>query len=241
MQILTVALAPSRALALVQAVVVTAAILVFRPFVLAGQAPLQAFDPDRLRTGEIIRYRDLSRGDFLASNPPASSGSLHGEVGAATCVSLTTDPDTSIRTSSLAFDGQRTLVRAQVENLGFIAFMDRGCSWWNPGPVSLPDEYILQHEQIHFALVEIAARHLNSRVPGLTRQVENVSTSRQGALEQIQQHVAREMQRVLDEALARSDDFDRDTSRTYSPDRQNGWWQTVTRELNRSAAADESS
>jgi len=43
------------------------------------------------------------------------------------------------------------------------------------------------------------------------------------------------MQRVIGEVLARSNDFDRETSRTYRQDRQNWWWQTVIRELDRLA------
>jgi hypothetical protein len=203
----------------------------------AGQARPRAFDPELLRSGDIIYYRDLRRADFLAQDPPPEATGIHGELGAATCVYLSTDPGTAIRAS--ARDEQRGLVRARVENLSFIAFMDRECSWWNPAPLSLPDEYILQHEQIHFALFEIAARRLNARVDQMTRDMQTVSTTQQGAVEVISRQIDYEMQRVLDEALARSNDFDRETSRTYRQDRQNWWWETVTRELERLAPPDD--
>jgi hypothetical protein len=198
------------------------------------QARPRPFDPELLRSGDIIRYRDLRRDDFLAAAPPAEAAGLHGRLGAATCVFLVTDPGTSIRASSS--DQQRGLVRAQVENLGFLAFLDRECSWWNPAPVMLPDAYILQHEQIHFALFEIAARRLNSRAEELTRGMRAIAANQQDAVGEIERRIDLEMQRALEEVMARSNDFDRETSRAYRQDRQDWWWETISLELERLAA-----
>lgn len=199
--------------------------------VAGGQARPRAFDPDLLRNGDIIRYRDLKRADFRGNEPPPETAGMHGRLGAATCVFLATDPDTAIRAT--APDETNGLVRAQVEDLRFIAFMDRDCSWWNPRPMTLPADYILQHEQIHFALFEIAARRLNHRADELTRRMQTVTSTQQQAVDHIHRHIDIEMQRALDEILARGNDFDRETSRTYRQDRQNWWWETVSRELAR--------
>jgi len=208
-------------------------------FAIVAQARPREFDPRLLETGDLIRYRDLSREDFLAADLPAEATGLHGRLGAATCVFLTTHPDTVIRASSRGLDQQRGVVRAQIENLGFLAYMDRECSWWNPAPIALPEEYILEHEQIHFAFFEIAARRLNRRADQLTRQMETVSTSQQRALEEIHRQIDAEMQRIIEEVMARSNDFDRETSRTYRRDRQKWWRQTVNLELERLANIDD--
>ena len=197
----------------------------------AGQARPRAFDPELLRTGDVIRYRDLERDDFLAEHPPVETEGMHDQLGAATCVFLATDPETSVRSSYDRRDLENGLVRAEVEDLGFLAFMDRECSWWNPAPLALPDAYILQHEQIHFALFEIAARRLNRRVDELTRQMQIVSTNQQSAFDEISRQIDVEIQRAMNEVLARSNEFDRETSRTFRQDRQNWWWQQVSAEL----------
>ncbi len=201
-----------------------------------AQARPRAFDPELLRTGDLISYRELSRDDFLARRPPPESEGLHGQLGAATCVFLTTSPDTYIRATSQAPDLVPGQIRARVEKLQFLAFMDRECSWWNPSPMSLPEEYILQHEQIHFALFEIAARRLNRRAEELADQMAVVATDQQEALEAVHRRIDAELQRAMDEVLARSNDFDRETSRTFREDRQDFWWRSMQVELERYGA-----
>jgi hypothetical protein len=99
--------------------------------------------------------------------------------------------------------------------------------------MSLPDEYILRHEQIHFALFEIAARRLNRRAEELAERLAVVSDDQQRALEIVHRRIDEEMQRAMGEVLARSDDFDRETSRTFREDRQEWWWRSVQAELDR--------
>lgn len=201
-----------------------------------GQARPHSFDPELLRNGDLIRYRELSRDDFLAAGPPAEAASAHGQLGAATCVFLTTGPETQIRASAREPDLPPGQVRARVENLRFFAYLDRDCSWWNPSATSLPDEYMLQHEQIHFALFEIAARRLNRRAEELTEWMEVTTGDQQSAMQEVRRRIDAQMQRAMDEILARSNDFDRETSRTYRRDRQDWWWRSVNVELERFAA-----
>lgn len=196
-----------------------------------AQARPREFDPDLLRSGDLIRYRELDTDDFLAADPPPEAAALHGRLGAATCVFLATDPSTSIRAVSRDADHDARLVRAHIESLGFIAYMDRECSWWNPAPLALPREYILQHEQIHFALFEAAARKLNDRVDEMMLRMQTVATSQREAVEIINRQIDAELRAAIGAVLSRSNLFDRETSRTYRQDRQNWWWETVSREL----------
>ena len=82
------------------------------------------------------------------------------------------------RATSQGDDARLGRVRARVHNLAFTAFMDRDCSWWNPQYTGLPHEYILEHEQIHFALFEIAARRLNQQAARIQERMETVSRTR---------------------------------------------------------------
>lgn len=194
-----------------------------------AQARAREFDPELLKSGDIIRYRELTRTDFLADQPPAEVVDFRGDLGAATCVFLTTDPDMVVRTTG----DDRGLVHAKVENLRFLAFMDRSCSWWNSAPVLLPEDYILQHEQIHFALFEIAARRLNARAEWLTRQFQTVSPDRQVAIDEVHRRIDIEIERAVVEVLRRSDELDDETSRTLRRDRQDWWYRQVADELAR--------
>ncbi len=198
-----------------------------------GQARLHAFDPALLETGDLILYRDLDRGDFRALEPPAEAVGPHVQLGAATCVFLATDPDVYIYSTSRGLDLEFGQFRARIENLGFIAYMDRECSWWNPAPLTLPADYILQHEQIHFALFEIAARRLDSRAAELMGELETVSTNQEQGVDAIHERLDTELLRAVNEVATRNHDFDRDTSLTYRQDRQSWWWNTVTVELER--------
>ena len=95
--------------------------------------------------------------------------------------------------------------------------MDRECSWWNPQHIGLPHEYILEHEQIHFALFEIAARRLNQQVARIQERVEAVSRTQEGAIEALQQRLTAELQAAFEQVKLRSNDFDRPNIVRLSP------------------------
>lgn len=153
---------------------------------------------------DIVRYRILSKDDFQAS----SSGSLWGNVahGAEICTTIVPVED-------------------EVEGPSFRAVMRPDCSFWNkvigPAgkigrlagalagvPVIVPDKqpdwYILQHEQIHFAINEVAALQASQQLA--RRAPDRRRTVAPGI------HLL-----VLEKAGTRHADFDQATSGQFDP------------------------
>jgi hypothetical protein len=115
--------------------------------------------------------------------------------------------------------------------LRFVAMMDRGCSWWNEANDTQPPEYVLEHEQIHFALFELEARRLNSRSEEIRRRLRR----RGGTIEEASAAVQAELEGALGEALERvlerSIRLDEETSMSYDAERQREWAVRVEKEL----------
>ncbi len=172
-----------------------------------------------------IAYRALRRSDFRAKAPPVEGG-VHAEhMGAYTCGRVIPEQPIAIRIEPAA----RGFV-ARAPSFRVRGVMDRDCSWWNTAlRHAQPPEYILQHEQIHFALIALAARDLEGRGRALTERgatVEAAQAAFQHALDELHRDVAGKLQ-------DRSDAFDRDTSGVYEPDVQRRWFDRVTAELAR--------
>ena len=159
--------------------------------------------------GELVPYRLVSKEDFLAKASNSAWGNF--AHGAEICVHILP-----------ADDGGGA----------FRALMKRECSFWNkvmgpvgffgriaalfspvpvPVPVKQPDWYILQHEQVHFAIMQVAALTL-------TRQLEQVSASRR-----TRQLVRSAYSLTLFHVRDRHREFDLDTSGTFRPDDLEKW------------------
>jgi hypothetical protein len=50
-----------------------------------------------------------------------------------------------------------------IPQITFEAMFMPTCSWWHPEVPEGLKAYVLQHEQIHFALAELAARNLRTK------------------------------------------------------------------------------
>jgi hypothetical protein len=180
--------------------------------------------------GDLIAYRTLTREDFRGTAPTGPAAKHADKIGAQTYTLVKTDP-------SVGFDGtERRLpngdreIEGKVQRLVFRAWMDRSRSWWNPQPGQTPDGYTLQHEQIHFALVEIEAGKMNVEGRSLMQRTFEGESS-----ETIQKDIQEAINEILREGnerlLERSLEFDEDTSGRYEPAKQNEWYERVQREL----------
>jgi hypothetical protein len=186
---------------------------------LSGCASQPAPEPEDWFSGDVVPHRLLAKDDFQAER----SSRVWGNVahGAEICSHIVP-----------AEDHERTG--------GFRAVMNPKCSFWNkavgpvgtlgglagvsvvPGvPTKQPDWYVLQHEQIHFAIMEVAARRLS-------REIEQVPpSSREPSA------IARAYRLTLSHAAERHARFDSATSGTYDPGRLDAWVRVLEDEMRR--------
>jgi hypothetical protein len=178
-----------------------------------------------LENADQIAYRQLTRADFKATRPPPQMNEYAKRVGALTCVYVLLSEDTSSWTEPRGSHFESRMTR-----LGFIARMDRNCSWWNPAG-NLPEAYVLQHEQIHFAMVETETRRLQARVPELISELRASGPSLKASQQDMQKQLLNLVQEALERILDRSLEFDEDTSGKHAVELQQRWYQDVMREL----------
>jgi hypothetical protein len=190
-----------------------------------------------LDASDVISYRKLTQADFRGTQAPREFAPVADRVGAATCGQVRTSDDTVFllkwRQESAVSPKQHWM---EVPKLAFVALMDRRCSWWNPKTASRAPDYILEHEQIHFALYELGARKLNAAVGD----IKQALTKRGASQQEVQEHAQQALNDVLAEAteqlVERNREFDQDTSLGYRPERQRVWLRRVTEELATTAA-----
>jgi hypothetical protein len=189
-------------------------------------------DAGQLDSTDVIGYRMLTRADFRGTQAPPEFAPVAERVGAATCGQVRTTRDTEFLISwrqDTPTSEKRHWV--EVKKLGFMALMDRRCSWWNDRAAARAPAYVLEHEQIHFALYELGARKLNASVEQIKRDMISEGKSQEAVQAHAQQALNEALQRATEDLLDRNRDFDEDTSLGYRPDRQRAWLQKVNAEL----------
>jgi hypothetical protein len=191
---------------------------------------VRATDRAQLSDPDLIPYRKLALADFRAREVPAEARAIQDRVGAYTCLTLAHEGPIAV--APLAGNPRR--FRAELVSVSFRAYMNRRCSWLNP-QAPLDRAYILEHEQIHFAIWEIEARRLGREPDSIRREVQSVARSDRAAIEATRQKIARIVERALDRLRVQNQKFDDETSFGYYPERQKKWLAQVRSSLDRLA------
>ena len=169
---------------------------------------------------DLIPYRPLTRADFRADEPPLVLPADAPPHGAMTCARI-------MPRANLATRGTRDDPETRLQGLSFQALMDRDCSHWNDDS-GIREEYVLEHEQLHFAIVELEARRLNARAEAIEHDlVQHGSDGArriQAGLNELMEAAAQD---VAEQGLA----LDRATSMTLAPEAQHEWMARMNREL----------
>jgi hypothetical protein len=110
-------------------------------------------------------------------------------------------------------------------------------SWWNPKIQGEMRDYVLQHEQIHFALTELAARKLSRDSQGWAAEVLVIKPTLREVEAELAQQVNRMIGAAMEANLKRHAEFDEDTSLFFNPRRQQWWSRVVEEELQQAGPA----
>jgi len=178
----------------------------------------------------LITYRYLTRADFQANQLPLHLQEHRKRLNAHTAVSIRPVPTVKLLISSAQIYNQEVYC-GQIEQLSFEAVMIPEESWWNPRLAKGREVYVLQHEQIHFALMEIAARQLTIRVARDKGALTVFDSSDEAVKEQLMARIAGLMAESRTNVLKEHTAFDEDTSMRYAPKDQQRWWESVTAKL----------
>ncbi len=90
---------------------------------------------------------------------------------------------------------------------------------------------MLQHEQIHFALTELAARRLDAETARRIGNLRMSGATFDAASKAIQTRIEAYLARALEAVYEENSRFDEDTSARHDPAKQQLWWERVQREL----------
>ena len=192
--------------------------------------PYIGSEPYDLSGTQVITYRKLSRTDFRALRLPDKL-KKHGEkLNAHTALSFRPVADSKYLISSTYYNNQLRYY-GRVENLRFEAVMIPVNSWWKPDLAVGRHEYVLQHEQIHFALMELTARRLTERAIREKGTFTVVNTTHKEVRKELVDKVNTLIKSTRKELFEEHSAFDRDTSQVFNPLLQNWWFEKVTSRL----------
>ena len=188
---------------------------------------VQIVDAKQLANTDGVPYHKLTRADFRGAKSPLPDARDEAHMSAFTCASVV--PQQRQIEMDLRQEGPGEPFVARARKVAFVARMDRNCSWWNPQQPKEHQAYVLQHEQIHFAIVELAARDLTRRA----RQIAASGDSPEAAVAAAQREIDAVFHEAIDAMSARNTRFDLDTSGRREPELQQRWFDEVSAELKR--------
>lgn len=155
---------------------------------------------------KLIAYRELQREDFKAAALDPSMQGKH--VGALTVIMIRTTP-CAIRSFARS-EADSSFFEAVIDSFLFEARMDPMRSWWDP-KVKAEVLYYHEHEQIHFAISELAVRHANAQIEEIRGRIRASAPADTTAVRMARERFDAEVKKILAEAAERNAKFDKDT------------------------------
>jgi hypothetical protein len=178
-------------------------------------------------------YRPLTQEDFRATSLSGQLSEHAGRINAHAATQIRLTADSSFKITRGDLYGQSYFF-GSIERLTFEAVMLPDLSWWNPKIPANMRAYVLQHEQIHFALTELVARQLTSDSPKWASDVLVIKPTPQEARAELAQQIKDRINAAMEAGLKRQAEFDEDTSLFFNRRRQQWWARTVEDELKQS-------
>jgi hypothetical protein len=176
----------------------------------------------------------LTLQDFQAASLPDHLSAHADTINAYSCIQIRPTRDSRFLVTSGAYHGQ-TIYFGSIDRLAFEAVMLPACSWWNPRVPRARSAYVLQHEQIHLALMELAARRLTREAQEFSATYLAPQATYAEAREAVAGQASSLAQTAMEAALAEHTAFDQETSLYFDPEAQQRWWEGVEARLRKTA------
>jgi hypothetical protein len=190
---------------------------------------VQTEEPDKA-LATAFPFRPLTLDDFRATSLSEHQLAHGDRIKAHSAIMMRVTADSRFKITNGEFFGQRYFF-GKVEHLAFEAVMLPNRSWWNPTLAPNMRGYVLQHEQIHFALTEIEARQLTRDTQKWASEVMVIQPTPQAVRTELFQQVKEKINAAMEANLKRQGKFDEDTSLSFNPRWQQWWFDTVEKEL----------
>jgi hypothetical protein len=171
-------------------------------------------------------YRKLDIEDFKAKSLPEDYRQYNHKIGAQSCISIRPSKNSKIRIVQSSYQGMM-FYAGSILQLTFEAIFIPDCSWWNPDIANSRERYVLQHEQIHFALAELAARTMNSNAGAELKNYLAIGNTYREVYEDIMEKLKSMGRETMEMNIEEHTDFDEDTSLFYDPDVQRRWLENI--------------
>jgi hypothetical protein len=179
---------------------------------------------------EGIIYRQLTVDDFQALELPTNIEPHAKNIGAHTCSRIRVANESKF-TITRGYLNQQIHYFGSIKYIAFEAVMDPECSWLNPNLSREKLEYVLEHEQIHFALMEIAARKLTQKARIEAKNFIAIQSTYEDTRKEISAKI-RDMVQIANQAVLKEHtSFDEDTSLYFDPESQRRWLDWVEEQL----------
>jgi hypothetical protein len=189
------------------------------------------YEPGEFDLSDTIEYRTLTREDFKATTPPNDGKGVPVHASAALVGAVRVDPRSDVFVTQMETGSDSTLFEATARNLRFQAIMDPKTSWWREDLDSVSTAYVLEHEQIHFAIFELEARRLNARLTEIATRIRSVGPTIDDARRMASARLEEERRASNQEVNLRQSQFERETANGKLRDRQQEWWYRIQAEL----------
>ena len=175
-------------------------------------------------------YRQLAVKDFQAEALPSDYRQYNHRIGAQSCINMRPSRSSEIRIIQSYYHDMPFYV-GTISKLTFEAIFVPDCSWWNPNLAKGRKEYVLQHEQIHFALTELAARKLTNDASHELKGYRAIGNTYSESQEELKRKLKTMVREAMEVGLEEHTDFDKDTSLFYDPRVQRRWLEKVDARL----------
>jgi hypothetical protein len=205
---------------------------------LAGCAQLPEYARPRFRepgegpalSREGFGYRPLSVQDFKAEALPPAYAQHDHHINAHSCISIRPAAGSQARITQGVY-GDKMLFVGSLNKIRFEAVFVPSCSWWNPEVPAKRKAYVLQHEQIHFALSELAARKLTRDAREELKDYLAINESYQAVQEELSTKLQDLTRAAMEASFEEHTDFDEETSLYFDPRAQRWWLDEVEERL----------